>query len=306
MTDDTWHRGLVSIGELSQLTGVSVRTVRFYCDNGILESQRTTGGHRVFDPTTTVDRLLLVRRLRALGVGLAAIVAVLTGEQTIAEAVAVERAAVDVEFRAMAWRRASLRAVEAAAPSERAHRLELLAAVQSGHAAHDAVVRFWRRILTPLPADMFDGFVAMNVPELPTDPTPEQVVGYAELVRYVADSAFNTVVSQQIWHSNRTVVRDKVALLVGVAEACTMAEPFIGTDADPGHVLDRFVEAHASARGERDTPRFRERLLADLPADNRRIHRYWRITGEITGAPTTGNAQRWLYDALHRSTSAVV
>jgi hypothetical protein len=85
-----------------------------------------------------------------------------------------------------------------------------------------------------------------------------------------------------------------------------MAEPFIGTDADPCHVLDRFVEAHASARGERDTPRFRERLLADLPADNRRIHRYWRITGEITGAPTTGNAQRWLYDALHRSTRAVV
>ncbi|NQE70567.1 MerR family transcriptional regulator [Nocardia gamkensis] len=79
MTDDTRHTGSVSIGELSRLTAVPVRTIRFYCDHGILDSHRTTGGHRIFDSGTAVDRLLLVRRLRALGVSLTAIADVLAG-----------------------------------------------------------------------------------------------------------------------------------------------------------------------------------------------------------------------------------
>lgn len=85
VTENTRRDGLVSIGELSRRTGVPVRTVRFYCDEGILESHRSTGGHRLFDPATTVDQLNLVRRLRTLGLGLHAIIAVLTDTMSIAD-----------------------------------------------------------------------------------------------------------------------------------------------------------------------------------------------------------------------------
>ncbi|NEA25565.1 MerR family transcriptional regulator, partial [Actinomadura bangladeshensis] len=71
---------------MAALTGVSVRTIRFYCDEGVLEPGRSAGGHRRFD-RSAVDRLRLVRRLRALGLGLPAIAAVLTGECALAEAV---------------------------------------------------------------------------------------------------------------------------------------------------------------------------------------------------------------------------
>ncbi|WP_217919824.1 MerR family transcriptional regulator [Actinomadura sp. BRA 177] len=108
MTEDT----SLGIGDLAALTGVSVRTIRFYCDEGVLEPGRSAGGHRRFD-RSAVDRLRLVRRLRTLGLGLPAIVAVLTGDRSLAEAVAAERRAADAELAALAWRRASLRAIEA-------------------------------------------------------------------------------------------------------------------------------------------------------------------------------------------------
>ncbi|WP_373281250.1 MerR family transcriptional regulator [Nocardia testacea] len=34
---------------MARTTGLTVRTIRFYCDEGILESQRSAGGHRMFD-----------------------------------------------------------------------------------------------------------------------------------------------------------------------------------------------------------------------------------------------------------------
>ena len=36
------------IGELARRTGVSVRSLRYYEEQGLLESERTTGGHREY------------------------------------------------------------------------------------------------------------------------------------------------------------------------------------------------------------------------------------------------------------------
>ncbi|MCU1646176.1 MAG: MerR family DNA-binding transcriptional regulator [Nocardia sp.] len=309
VTHNTLREALLTIGELSELTAVPVRTIRFYCDNGVLESVRSSGGHRMFDRTPAVDRLLLVRRLRAVGLGLTAITGVLSGEHSMAEAVAAERAAVDIELGALAWRRASLSAIENATPAERAARLALLAAVQDGFSAHDTLVAFWRRMLTPLPPDLFEAFLDMNVPEPLRDPTPDQVVGYAELVTLTADRSFGVVVSQQLWRSDPAAIRDRAGLLAGVAEACGMAESHIalGVEPFPCKALDRFVDAHATARTMRDTPGFRERLHSGMHDNDQRIRRYWHCAGEIMRSTTTAGAgQLWLYNALLRATDAPI
>ncbi|MEV0030151.1 MerR family transcriptional regulator [Nocardia sp. NPDC050793] len=304
MTENTRRDGLVGIGELSRQTGVPVRTLRFYCDEGILEPRRSSGGHRLFDPVTTVDQVLLVRRLRGLGLSLTAIVDVLTARVSISEAVAIERAALDTELGTLTWRRASLVAVEDAPPSRRAARLALLAAVHDRHAAYDSLVTFWRRLLAPLPSDMFDGFVAMNIPEPPADPTARQVVAYAELVTVTADPASAPAMSRQLWRPDPVGIHDKRVLLTGVAEACGIAGPLVVARVEPrpGIELDQFLAAHAAARREGDTPRFRQRILHGGNDTDPRIHRYWKLTTEITGETTAGAAQYWLYRALERAT----
>lgn len=52
----------LSIGELSRLTGSSVRSLRHYELNGLLDAARTSAGHRRF----TTDDVETVRRIRML------------------------------------------------------------------------------------------------------------------------------------------------------------------------------------------------------------------------------------------------
>ncbi|MEV0963983.1 MerR family transcriptional regulator [Streptomyces sp. NPDC049910] len=60
----------LTIGELAERAGVTVKTVRFYSDRGLLPaSGRSTGGHRRYGPEA-LDRLRLIRSLRELGLPL--------------------------------------------------------------------------------------------------------------------------------------------------------------------------------------------------------------------------------------------
>ncbi|PZG08424.1 MerR family transcriptional regulator [Nonomuraea aridisoli] len=302
MRDDT-----IGIGELARLTGVPVRTIRFYCDEGIIASVRSVGGHRRFDGVA-VETLHMVRRLRGLGLGLAPIARVLAGESTVADAVAAERAALDVRLADLSWRRAALRAVEEAGPAERAARLELLAAVEDGPAAHDVLVEFWRRqMAAPISAELFAGFVAMAVPVPPADPTPAQVVAYAEMVALAADRAFTRRLRARAV-ANLEVIADEEDLLYGLGEASALAEPLVRAGEAPrgGPELDRFVAVHAMARRREDSPAFRRELLAGVEPDrDPRLRRYWRLVGEVSGERVTlGATQLWLTDSLERSLNA--
>ncbi|MGX7826302.1 MerR family transcriptional regulator [Actinokineospora sp. 24-640] len=299
MTADT-----LGIGDLARRTGVPVRTIRFYCDEGLLEPVRSAGGHRRFD-AATVDRLTMVRRLRGLGLGLRSITDVLAGRRSLADAVAAERAALDREVATLAWRRALLGAVEEAAPADRAVRLDLLSAVQDGFSAHETLVRLWRPMTAgPIPPDTAAMFLDVSAPPPPELPTPAQVVAYAELVLLASDRALpaHLRASTLVDHER---VADLGALHAAVGAACELAFPEVAAGAPParGPALDRFVAAHAAALGAGDTVQFRRALNRRTAADRHpRLRRYWRLAGEITGEPApVGVTHTWLLDALDRS-----
>ncbi|GGO48207.1 MerR family transcriptional regulator [Streptomyces lasiicapitis] len=285
----------LSIGELARRAGVPVRTVRFYCDEGVLASVRSAGGHRRFD-ASAVERLTLVRRLRALGLGLPAIVAVLAGERSVAEAVAAERAALDVSLAALAWRRASLRAIEAASAEERAARLELLAAVSDGSMARGTLEAFWSRAFAPaVPADALAMFLSVGVPAPPPDPTPEQVVAYAGMVGVVSEPAvrrlaFTRLRADEVATYQNTLLRGEIGVLCEAIRAGT----------EPAELLDAYVAVHASTQGATDTPSFRRTLARTAALDRSpSMHRYWRHVRDVTGEPlTVGEAHFSLLDAL--------
>src|SRR5579862_3050714 len=73
----------MTIGQLAARTGLSVRTLRFYADSGVLpESGRSDAGYRLFG-ADAVARARLVRTLRELGVGLDDVKRVLTAEMSL-------------------------------------------------------------------------------------------------------------------------------------------------------------------------------------------------------------------------------
>ena len=58
------------IGEVARRTGLSVKTIRFYCDAGLLQPRgRSEAGYRLFDQDNLAD-LAIIRALRAMDVSI--------------------------------------------------------------------------------------------------------------------------------------------------------------------------------------------------------------------------------------------
>jgi len=107
MNDD----GLFTIGQLARRTGLSTKTIRFYSDTGLVpETSRSYGGYRLYD-VAALARLELIRTLRDLGLGLAAIREVLAGARTPVDVVRRHVATLDDQIALLVRRRAVLRAV---------------------------------------------------------------------------------------------------------------------------------------------------------------------------------------------------
>jgi MerR family copper efflux transcriptional regulator len=73
---------VTQIGAVAKRSGVSVKTIRFYCDQGLLQpTGRSEGRYRLFDDTV-YGELGLIRTLRALDLPLATIAAVLEARRS--------------------------------------------------------------------------------------------------------------------------------------------------------------------------------------------------------------------------------
>lgn len=63
-------RSPLKIGEVSRLSGLTVKTIRFYCDEGLIQPiSRSEGGYRLFDDAVFAE-LNLIRTLRAMEIPL--------------------------------------------------------------------------------------------------------------------------------------------------------------------------------------------------------------------------------------------
>jgi DNA-binding transcriptional MerR regulator len=63
------RNGLLRIGELARIFGVSADTLRHYERKGLLTSHRSSNGYRAY-PHQAVDRVMLIRNALAIGFGL--------------------------------------------------------------------------------------------------------------------------------------------------------------------------------------------------------------------------------------------
>jgi MerR family transcriptional regulator, copper efflux regulator len=55
------------IGEMAKISGFSVKTIRFYCDQGLLHTARSEGRYRIFSSDSLAE-LEIIRALRSMDV----------------------------------------------------------------------------------------------------------------------------------------------------------------------------------------------------------------------------------------------
>ncbi len=87
--------GLLTTGDMARLSHSTLRTVRFYEEQGLLDPMtRTHGGHRLFAPCE-LDKLRLVSDLRAAGLGLEEVRELLALKKTQASGAKAARAVIE-------------------------------------------------------------------------------------------------------------------------------------------------------------------------------------------------------------------
>ncbi|WP_046503982.1 MerR family transcriptional regulator [Streptomyces odonnellii] len=299
---------LYSIGELARRTGVTVKTIRFYADCGIVPPvDRSPAGHRLYGDDA-VARLDLVRTLRDLGLGLTAIRQVMDREPTLPEVAAAHVEALDMQIRVLRLRRAVLTAVaeRRATPEETAlmHKLAKLSEAERRRLIDD----FLDAAFGGVGADRdFAGVMCSMTPELPEDPDPEQVQAWVELAELAQDTDFRAHVRAMAEHlaAERTrgvpptlrgdlsgTVRDRVApaLVAGVDAASPEADPVVS---DLMSRCARFLDHEDEARSGLQ-------LLARLQSMNDpRRERYLRLLAVINGWPAPDSLQPALDWTIH-------
>ncbi|MCX5439743.1 MULTISPECIES: MerR family transcriptional regulator [unclassified Streptomyces] len=282
---------LLTIGQLSRRTGLSVRTIRYWSDVGALPPVgRSPGGYRLYD-AQSLARLELIRTLRELGLGLDDVRSVVDGESDIASVAAAHVAALDAQIRSLRLNRAVLSTV--AKRNSNAEEMALMNKLARLSAAER------KQIIDDFMEQTFGGLDAADpdirtrmrvmVPDLPDDPTTEQVDAWVELAELMQDPGFRAHMRSMIefnaadrgpdvppgsslWFMSRLVQLAGEARERGVAPESPEAEEvlrgLLGAGADLAAVLER-MEAAANA----DVARFRDlvslvRGLETLPRHN--------------------------------------
>ncbi|MFI9784396.1 MerR family transcriptional regulator [Kitasatospora sp. NPDC051984] len=301
MTGDTRY----SIGELARRAGLTVKTVRFYADRGIVPpTGRTPAGHRWYG-AEAVARLELVRTLRELGLGLPTIRQVVDRELSLGDVAAAHAEALDVQIRTLRLRRAVLTAVarRGATPEEMdlMHRLATLSEAERRR----LVGEFLDAVFGDVgPAPEFAGVMRSLTPELPEEPNTEQVEAWVELAELVQDREFQAAVRELARHhaADRgpaaprrdpvALVRDRVGPALGLDPASAQADS----------VVAAVTAQYAELRGRPDDAELRRQLLARLEAANDpRRERYLRLLAVINGwtpPESSAPALTWFTRAL--------
>jgi DNA-binding transcriptional MerR regulator len=290
---------LLSIGELASRTGLPVRTIRFYSDEGVVPPDgRTEAGYRLYGPDA-LARLGLVRTLRDLGLDLATIRRVLEREVSLTDVAAAHAAALAAQIRVLRVQKAVLEAVARRDSDpkelEKMHRLAQL----SDDERKRIVADFLDHIFDGLDIDPgFEARMRGAAPELPDDPTPEQVDAWIELAELVQDADFRSTIRRM--SERQSASRDAGEPLPDMRAAAAVVTAKAAPELAPETAQAQAVVAEILPAFGAGVDR---RELADRIAvgTDARAERYWQLLAIINGwppVPTTVPKWEWLIAAL--------
>ncbi len=292
---------MLTIGQLARRSGVPVRTIRFWSDEGVLpETDRSRGNYRRYD-ARAVARLDLVRTLRELGMGLEDVRLVLERQRTVEEVAAAHVRAIDDQIRTLRTQRALCTMLAGGEWTTRKaslmNDLARLSAADRRRLIDEFVDAVFAGTDPDAPGAGIAGAMRTLPTELPDDPSTEQVEAWIELAELVADPAF------------RARARE---MAVAGARSGTEGPPL-----DPAAVVEHAGGAlaagvdPASAQGQRVLARItgpdldpaRRTAMADTIAtfSDRRVERYWQLLGVLNGwepVPASVPAFEWVVAAL--------
>jgi len=294
----------LTIGELSRRTGVPVKTLRFWSDEGLLPpATRTSSGYRLYAEDATI-RLDLVRALRDAGLGIEAVKRVLRNDLSLADALRLQLAAVEAHAAALQRVAAALRAALRTGDPNESDLRRLCAVTQLTNEERKNVIEgYYQRIADGIPADSpWKKLAEAKGPQLPDNPTPEQLDAWIELSELLTDESFVELQRKNTREAAEAKL-DMLKLRSTNFDAARAAAEARAKGASPDSaagraIVEAFVAAIADAAGKPVDERLRRGMYERYLAYDPRHARYWELVATMTGhASAPGTAADWAFIA---------
>ncbi|MBN9468181.1 MAG: MerR family transcriptional regulator [Bosea sp.] len=299
MTDERY-----TIGELSRLSGVPVRRIRFYSDKGLLPpASRTMANYRVYSDADAA-RLELIQALRAMGASLAAIRGMLARKTSLVELLALRLSALEAEIagkrRIAATLRAALRHPE---PSPDDIRRLWTMTLLSNADMRALTERFFEEVTGDrISPEWKREALAAGTPELPEDPSPEQIDAFAELRAMLSDPALIASArtdSASMWAADF----DPAAYHAAAGRILASIRLAMAKDEAPSSVTGLciardWLDASAKAMKRQPDEAFRAWHLDQYRRHHDRSLRYQQLLAILRGEAAPGREWWWINEAL--------
>jgi DNA-binding transcriptional MerR regulator len=281
-----------SIGELARLMGLTVKTIRYYSDIGLVpEARRTASGYRRYDDAG-LARLELVRTLRDLGIDLAAIRRIADLRMTLEEVASAHADAIDLHIRQLTLRRAVLRALARNGSRPQEVRRMTAFARASADEANRIMEEFLAAVFAGREDDPFAERMRAALPVLPSDPSDAQVDAWIELAGLVSDASFRDRVRSMVAEGERRRASgaadagQEAGLMVAERGGDAIARGIAPGSPEGAGIVGELVSQFGAVHGRQDDPAYRAELADRLASFNdRRVERYWQLIGLLNGWP---------------------
>lgn len=307
---------LYTIGDVAEMTGVPVKTIRYYAEIGLLPPARTTQARYLLYAAAQIWRLELVRTLRHIGFSLEEIRRIVTGETGVAAALDWQIAAVEAQIGHLTRLRDLLREARAADPGDErslsfVH--DIGTAVTRGAQERERLLaeRFGAALGgEAVPAGWVESMLANASGRLPEWPTPEQAAAWAELIALLGDAEFSAAMSAQLasfWQAMRSgrIERGRWQAEMAYIGTAALAALRAGEmpDGETVRALARvWAGLFAEAAGVPCDEAFLRELAARAPgfmdARSRRVWELLERAGWRDDVPSQLRAQHLLLDGL--------
>lgn len=299
----------LTIGELSRRTGVPVKTIRFYSDEGLLPPvERSRSGYRLY-AEEHVLRIDLIRTLREAGVGLEAIGRVLRRDLKLEEALRLRLGAVEAHIASLQRVAAALRATIRSGASEQDLRRLSMVTKLSNEERKKVIERFYDKVMDGFPAakEWTRNMIEASIPDLPEDATPEQLDAWVELATLLEDESFVATTranAVQFWSKDVDMLAmQKIQGEFSREAADARARGVDPTSEEAMDFVRRYLSKMAAVAGETD-----EQVTARMRAQyDRRAERYWELVAIMKGQPKPEGQfadWKWFGDAMRHHFAA--
>jgi DNA-binding transcriptional MerR regulator len=301
---------LHTIGEVAALTGVPVKTIRYYSDIGLLPPAEVSDSRYRLYAAEEVWRLELIRTLRHLDFGIEDIRKVLTGRLSAATAIAWQREALatrvlHLERIGAILERAEESAGEEVRSLEHLHDIGEALAVEAEERSRFLAEKLRAAIVgQDAPEDWGEEFLRSVSFRMPEELSPEQAAAWVELVTLVKDPDFVVEHRQHTahfwgalrergiepgwWHEQMTQIGNRARAAVASGAAPESGEV--------QEIVDDWVALFARAMEESPTPGFARRFAEMVPrwieSVGGKSRRFWELLAILDAEDLISSQER--------------